>query len=212
MADHLLSFMRGRHGHFKLESGHHADLCFDLQTLCLNSREIRAFAERLAARLKKYQVDVVCGPLVEGAFVALLVSLELGCQFTYAERFDDTSRDGLFPVQYRLPKSLQPVVSGKRVAIVNDVISPGSAVGGTFFDLCEIGAEVVAIGALLALRESIAEFAAEHGVALELLERMPQFMAARGMSALRCRNRACVNKAASSTPGHRCRKRVGCVC
>jgi orotate phosphoribosyltransferase len=173
MADHLLSLVRGRHGHFKLESGHHGDLWFDLETLCLNSREIRAFAERLAAQLKKYQVDVVCGPLVDGAFVALLVSLELGCQFTYAERFDGTTRDGLFPVQYRLPKSLQRFVSGKRVAIVNDVISAGSAVRGTFFDLCELGAEVVAIGALLALGELITEFAAKHGVALELLECMP---------------------------------------
>lgn len=173
MADHLLSLVRGRHGHFKLESGHHGDLWFDLETLCLNSREIRTFAQRLAAQLQKYQVDVVCGPLVEGAFVALLVSLELGCQFTYAQRLDDTTRDGLFPVQYRLPKSLQPFVSGKRVAIVNDVISAGSAVRGTFFDLSEIGAEVVVIGALLALGESITEFAAKHGVALKLLERMP---------------------------------------
>jgi orotate phosphoribosyltransferase len=59
MADHLLSLVRGRHGHFKLESGHHGDLWFDLETLCLNSREIRTFAERLAAQLKKYQADVV---------------------------------------------------------------------------------------------------------------------------------------------------------
>jgi orotate phosphoribosyltransferase len=146
---------------------------FDLETLCLNSCEILAFARRLAAQLKRYQVDVVCGPLVEGAFVALIVSLELGCQFTYAERFEDPTRPGLFPVQYRLPKSLHSAVSGKRVAIVNDVISAGSAVRGTFFDLREIGAEVVAIGALLALGDAITVFANEHGVALELLERIP---------------------------------------
>ena len=173
MDDHLLSFVRGRRGHFRFESGHHGDVWFDLETLCLNSREIRVFAGRLAAQLKKYQVDVVCGPLVEGAFVALLVSLDLGCQFTYAERFEDTTRQGLFPVQYRLPKSLHSAVSGKRVAIVNDVISAGSAVRGTFFDLREMGAEVVVISALLALGDVIAEFANEHGVALELLERMP---------------------------------------
>jgi orotate phosphoribosyltransferase len=173
MEDHLLSLVRGRHGHFKLESGHHGDVWFDLETLCLNPSEIQPFAERLAAQLKKYQVDVVCGPLVEGAFVALLVSQELGCQFAYAERFDDTTRGELFPVRYRLPKSLHPAVSGKRVVIVNDVISAGSAVRGTFFDLREIGAEVVAIAALLALGESITEFAAKHGVALELLERIP---------------------------------------
>jgi orotate phosphoribosyltransferase len=173
MEDHLLSLVRGRHGHFRLESGHHGDVWFDLETLCLKSHEIRAFAKRLAAQLEKYQVDVVCGPLVEGAFVALLVSLELGCRFTYAQRFDDATRQGLFPAQYRLPKALQSAVAGKRVAIVNDVISAGSAVRGTFLDLRDIGAEVVAIGALLALGESIRQFAGEHGVALELLECMP---------------------------------------
>jgi len=173
MKENVLSFVRGRQGHFRLESGHHGDLWFQLETLCLHSREIRPFAARLAAQLGKHQVEVVCGPLVEGAFVALLVSLELGCDFVYAERFADTRRKGLFPVEYRLPKTLQPAVKSKRVAIVNDVINAGSAVRGTFYDLEAIGVDVVAIGALLALGDAIGEFAAEHNVGLELLERMP---------------------------------------
>src|SRR5260370_38606775 len=49
----------------------------------------------------------------------------------------------------------------------------GWGVGGTFPDLRALGADVVAIGALLALGDAIAEFATEHHVALELLERMP---------------------------------------
>jgi orotate phosphoribosyltransferase len=116
---------------------------------------------------------VVCGPLVEGAFVALLVSLEVGCDFAYAERFADTTREGLYPVEYRLPKALQTAVKDKRVAIVNDVINAGSAVRGTFSDLQALGANVVAIGALLVLGDAITEFAAEHNAALELLEQMP---------------------------------------
>jgi orotate phosphoribosyltransferase len=173
MKEHLLSLVRGRQGHFLLESGHHGDLWYQLETLCLRSRDIRPFAGRLAARLAPYGVEVLCGPLVEGAFVALLVSLELGCDFVYAERFADTGRHGLFPVEYRLPKSLQTSVKGKRVAIVNDVVSAGSAVRGTFFDLQGHGSEVIAIAALLALGDAIGKFAAEHCVALELLERMP---------------------------------------
>jgi len=173
MKEHLLSFVRGRRGHFRLESGHHGDLWFQLETLCQRSRDIRAFAAQLAAQLVQYEVEVVCGPLVEGAFVALLVSLELGCDFAYAERFADTTREGLYPVEYRLPKALQPAVKGKRVAIVNDVISAGSAVRGSFSDLQTLGASVVGIGALLALGDAIAQFAAENRVALELLERMP---------------------------------------
>jgi orotate phosphoribosyltransferase len=173
MKEHLLSLVRGRQGHFLLESGHHGDLWYQLETLCLHSLEIWAFAGRLAAQLAAYEVEVVCGPLVEGAFVALLVSVELGCEFTYAERFADKRREGLFPVEYRLPKSLQPAVKGKRVAIVNDVINAGSAVRGTYFDLQALGARVVAIGALLALGDAITEFAAEHHIPLEILERMP---------------------------------------
>jgi orotate phosphoribosyltransferase len=176
MKEHLLSLLRERQGHFLLESGHHGDLWCQLETLCSHSREIRPFAARLAAQLLQYRVEVVCGPLVEGAFIALLVSLELGCEFAYAERFADTTREGLFPVKYRLPRALQPVVRGKRVAIVNDVISAGSAVRGTLSDLQALSTEVVAIGALLALGDAIIDFAAEHPVALELLERMPNNM------------------------------------
>jgi orotate phosphoribosyltransferase len=173
MSADVLSLVCGRQGHFLLESGHHGDLWFQLETLCLHSREIRSFAAQLAARLAQHNVEVVCGPLVEGAFVALLVSLELGCDFTYAERFADATREGLFPVQYHLPKSLHSAVKGKRVAIVNDVINAGSAVRGAFADLQALGASVVAIGALLALGDAIARFAAEHRIPLELLQQMP---------------------------------------
>ena len=173
MKENLLSMVQGRQGHFLMESGHHGDLWFQLETLCLHSREIRVFAERLAARLTRYEIEVVCGPLVEGAFVALLVSAELGCEFVYAERFADATQEGLYPVEYRLPKALKPMVKGRRVAIVNDVISAGSAVRGTYFDLQTVGAEVVAIGTLLALGDTINEFATQHRVALELLEHMP---------------------------------------
>jgi len=173
MHEQVLSLVSGRRGHFQLESGHHGDLWFQLETLCLNARKIRPFAARLAELLKKHDVEVVCGPLVEGAFIALLVALELGCEFVYAERIADTTCNGLFPVEYHLPKALRSAVKGKRVAIVNDVINAGSAVRGAFCDLQEHRADVVAIGALLALGEAIAEFAKEHGVALELLERKP---------------------------------------
>jgi orotate phosphoribosyltransferase len=173
MHEDVLSLVSGRPGHFRLESGHHGDLWFQLETLCLHSRALRPFAAQLAARLEKYHVDAVCGPLVEGAFVALLVSLELGCDFVYAERFANTAREGLYPVEYRLPAVLQLAVQGKRVGIVNDVINAGSALRGTVSDLQARGASIVAIGALLALGDAISTFAAESHIALELLKQMP---------------------------------------
>jgi orotate phosphoribosyltransferase len=176
MDNKILSLVRGRRGHFRLESGHHSDLWLQLETLCVHPREIQPFVVRLAAALRRYRVEVVCGPLVEGAYVALLVSLELGCDFVYAERFANPSHEGLFPVEYRLPKTLHGAVKGKRVAIVNDVISAGSAVRGAFRDLQFTGAEVVVIGALLGLGDSIDQFAGENRIALELQQRMPHNM------------------------------------
>jgi orotate phosphoribosyltransferase len=173
MEEQLLSLVSGRRGHFQLESGHHGDLWFYLETLCQHSRQIQPFAAQLATKLLQYQVEVVCGALVEGAFIALLVSLEMGCDFLYTERFSSTTRQGLYSVEYHLPAVLQSVVKGKRVAIVNDVINAGSAVIGTFTDLRSIGANVVAIGTLLALGDTIQAFAAEHGIPLELLQHMP---------------------------------------
>jgi orotate phosphoribosyltransferase len=111
----------------------------------------------------------VCGPLNEGALVALMVAADLECEFTYAERFANPDRGALFPIDYRLPAAQHPLVRGRRVAIVNDVISAGSAVRGTLADLEACGAVVVVVTALLLLGSAFAEFAQGRGIPLEVL-------------------------------------------
>jgi orotate phosphoribosyltransferase len=162
-----------RKGHFRLESGHHGDMWLDLELLCLRPGPIRRLAAQIAVRLATHNVEVVCGPLIEGAFVALMVASELDVPFTYAERFAGGESDGLYPVQYRLPRRLRDQVRGKRVAIVNDVINAGSAIRGTFMDLKTCGAEPVAIAALAVLGQSAAKFAAHEKLALEALAFLP---------------------------------------
>ena len=173
MHEDVIALMPARRGHFLLESGHHGDLWLDLELLCLNPESVRRFAARVAARLAPYAIDVVCGPLVEGAFVALMVSSELGVPFSYAERFPNPKTDALFPVDYRIPRILRARVRDKRVAIVNDVINAGSAVRGTLSDLEACAARPVAIGTLLVLGSSASRIAADRGVALETLAALP---------------------------------------
>lgn len=165
--------LSARRGHFVLESGHHAELWLDLELLCLRPAEVRALAVELAARLRQLQVDAVCGPLIEGAFVAMMVAEELGVPFTYAEGRADPAAQGLFPVRYVVPAALRPGLNGRRVAVVNDVINAGSAVRGTVADLRACGAEVVAIATLAVLGDSAARFAQELGVPLETLASLP---------------------------------------
>jgi orotate phosphoribosyltransferase len=151
-----------RTGHFPFESGHHSDLWMDLETLCLEPAVVQSMAVELAARLKPHAIEMVCGPLNEGAFVALLTASALGCQFAYTERFaPDVPSAALFPVEYRLPKPLRTAARGRRVAIVNDVSSAGSAVKGTFADLHLHGAQVVAIASLVVLGDAMKTFAAQ---------------------------------------------------
>lgn len=173
MQEQVLELLSARRGHFLLESGHHGDLWLDLESLCLRPRAVQALAAELAEPLSKLALDAVCGPLVEGAFIGLLAASSLDVRFTYSERFARAPAGGLFPAGYRIPAPLRAGLSGKRVAIVNDVINAGSAMRGTFDDLQACGAEVVAIAALLVLGEAAAAFAAGKGVPLLSLAALP---------------------------------------
>ena len=173
MRENVLELLSSRRGHFLFESGYHGDLWLDLELLCLRPRLVQTVAAQLATLLSGLHVDAVCGPLVEGSFVALLVAMQLDVQFTYSERFFRPAPGGLFPVGYRAPAPLREGLRGKRVAIVDDVISAGSAIRGTFADLEECGATVVAIGALLVLGTAAAAFAASQGVPLRSVATMP---------------------------------------
>ena len=66
-----------RKGHFKFESGHHGDTWLNLELLCLQPEPVEQLAAVLADCLSEQRPDVVCGPLVEGAFVALMVARRL---------------------------------------------------------------------------------------------------------------------------------------
>jgi orotate phosphoribosyltransferase len=172
--EQLVSTLPGRIGHFRLESGHHSDLWLELEVLCAMPEFVRQRAATLATRLAPHDVEVVCGPLVEGAYVALLVALELGADFVYCNRIEgETGDDGLFPVKYRLPPALRGRVKGRRVAVVNDVVSAGSAVRGALADLQACEANVVAIGTLAVLGNSMPGFAQEKRLAFESLAEFP---------------------------------------
>jgi orotate phosphoribosyltransferase len=165
----ILDSLAARNGHFLLESGHHGSLWLDLETLCLKPERIDALANSLSAALSEANIEMVCAPLVEGAFVGLMVALKLEVPFAYSERFARSTGGDLFPAGYLVPGTLRAHLRGKRLAIVDDVINAGSAVRGTFEDVKLCGAEVVAIGALLVLGTAASQFAVEKNVPLMAL-------------------------------------------
>lgn len=173
MQDELSALLPARRGHFRLESGHHGDLWLDLELLFLRPARVQPFARALAQRLAAHPIEAVCGPLVEGAFVAQLVAAELDLPFSYTQPSAQPRRAGLYPLDYRLPPALRGAVQGRAVAIVNDVINAGSAVRATYFDLLTCEARPLAIGTLAVLGGWAPRFAAENALRLETLATLP---------------------------------------
>jgi orotate phosphoribosyltransferase len=173
MQEKVAELLPERDGHFALESGHHGRIWLDLELLFLHPERVQPLAEVLADRLRHFRPDAICGPLVEGAFVALSVAASLRISFTYAVPTREESDAGLFPVSYSIPKPLQDQLRGKRVAIVNDVINAGSAVRGTLRSLEGCAAQLVAIGTLAVYGEAANKLAASQAVPLETLASFP---------------------------------------
>jgi orotate phosphoribosyltransferase len=174
LQEEILKLFAARKGHFRFESGHHGDLWLEIPQAYVQPNRLRRFAVDLARLLAAHQIEAVCGPLVEGAFLAQMVAEELGVEFYFAEQFAQPSSDGLYPVGYRIPATLRDRVLGKRTAIVDDVINAGSAVRGATEDLQACGARIAVIGALLALGSPASAFAANKGVPLETLAHLPK--------------------------------------
>lgn len=169
MSEDLIALVGGRHGHFELESGYHGECWFDLDRLFTEPAKLRPHVAELAARLAVHRPAAVCGPMTGGARLAELVASELGVEYLFTERVVSTSATGLFPVRYVLPLERRGAVAGKVVVMVDDAVSAGSAIRGTFADLVACGARPVAIGALFVFGGAAAQFAAERNLALEFI-------------------------------------------
>lgn len=169
----FLELVAARRGHFRLESGYHGALWLDLDPLFTEPRLIAPLVSSLASAIRPHAVSAVCGPLLGGAFLAQLVAHALDVDFLFTERLQHAGGTGLYQTPYRLPVALASRVRGRRVAMVDDVMSAGSALRGTYATLLSCGAIPVVAGALLVLGSVGADFFDDEGVAVVAGEREP---------------------------------------
>jgi orotate phosphoribosyltransferase len=167
IATSFFELTTARHGHFQLESGYHSELWFNLDALLAVPKLIDPMVTQLAYLLRRHEVSAVCGPLLGGAFLAQLVARKLEAEFIFTERMMPPDAQELFAASYRLPPALAAYVKGRRVAIVDDVMSAGSALRGTYAELRSHAANPVVAGALMVLGNTGAAFFAENGVPVE---------------------------------------------
>lgn len=169
MTGDILSQMSVRRGHFLLESGFHADLWFNLDSLFISPRDTASLVTVLAQRLVRHSPTAICGPMLGGAFLAQAIATELGLRFYYTLPTVVSNTGKLFTARYNLPTDLKQRAQGERFAIVDDVISAGSSVRATANALDDAGGNVVVLGTLALLGTKASDHFASRGIELEAL-------------------------------------------
>jgi orotate phosphoribosyltransferase len=194
----LLQLLSARRGHFQMESGYHSDSWFELDHLFDETARLQPFVRELARRLARYNPDAICGPMTGGAKLAQMIGSELGLPWFAAERIAPRdASSGLFLVKYQVAFAARAQLRGRSVAIVDDAISAGSAVRGTFAGLVACGARPIALGALIIFGDAAAQFARDNHLALEGIARTSFAMWKPGECPL-CRAGTAVEKVSDS--------------
>jgi orotate phosphoribosyltransferase len=162
----FLDLAQARRGHFQMESGLHCGLWFDLDAVFVDQSAIDPFVTQLAQSLRRHDIEAVCGPLTGGAFLAQLLARLLGGEF-YAAAPAPPEGKGEFSARYQFPAGIGHRLLGKRVAIVDDVMSAGSSLRATLIAIESYGAIPVVVGALHVLGSIGENFFKERGLRLE---------------------------------------------
>lgn len=162
----FLELARARKGHFQMESGLHCSLWFDLEAAFVNQAALDPFVTQLAQSLRRHDIEAVCGPLIGGALVAQLIARLLGADFYFTAPASPAGGP-TSSARYQLPASTADGVLGKRVALVDDVMSAGSSLRATLTALEMNGAIPVVVGALYVLGTTGLNFFTERGLRVE---------------------------------------------
>jgi orotate phosphoribosyltransferase len=162
----FLDLAQARRGHFRMESGLHCGLWFDLDAAFVDQAALDPFVTQLAQSLRRHDVEAVCGPLTGGAFVAQLLARLLGGEFFFTV---PAAPEGTaaFNARYQLPPGVGHRLLGKRVALVDDVMSTGSSLRATMMAVESHGAIPVVVGALCVLGTTGLDFFKERGLRIE---------------------------------------------
>jgi orotate phosphoribosyltransferase len=126
-------------GHFKLRSGLHSSRYLQCARLYQYPEHSELISRRLASLIGDVSVDAVVGPATGGIVGAYELARVLSCRGIFAERVDST---------FALRRGFE-VASGEKVVVAEDVITTGGAVMQVIELLRSLGADVLAVAAVI---------------------------------------------------------------
>lgn len=132
-----------KQGHFVLASGRHSDQYVEKFDLLRQPRATERACSELIAMLGQHtEVDLIAGPTTGGILLAFELARQLGLPAAYAERVSEGSSEREF-------KRGTVIESGKRVLVVDDIMTTGGSVQATLDALEKVEAQVLAVALLV---------------------------------------------------------------
>ena len=142
MLERLKEMMKesGAHleGHFLLTSGNHSSDYMQCALLLRFPRYAAFAGEALAKRIAKFSPDIIASPALGGLIIGHETARALDVPFIFCERQDGAMTLRRFPFP-----------EGKRVVVIEDVVTTGVSSGEVGAVLAAGGAEWVGTGAVI---------------------------------------------------------------
>lgn len=128
-------------GHFLLTSGLHSDAYFEKFRVLESPEMTRKMLFLIADDIRKLNPEIIAGPTTGGILVAFALAEMLCLDAAYAELPPDGAKGRVFRREFPL--------RGKRVLVVDDVMTTGGSVLDTMEAVKREGGEVVGVGLLV---------------------------------------------------------------
>ena len=131
-----------KEGHFLLASGRHSAQYVEKFDLLRNPSATSEICRGFTSRFENETIDLIAGPTTGGILLAFEVGRQLERNAVYAERVGS----GGDAREFRRETKFTP---GRRVLVVDDVLTTGGSIRETLAALRLVEAEVVGIGVMV---------------------------------------------------------------
>ena len=135
-----------KEGHFVYASDNHGSVYVNKNAVFLHTQKTSDLCQIIAERFADYDIEVVIGPVVGGAILSQWVAHHLSKLYgkevlsVYADKTDT----GGFVIK----RGYDKLIAGKRVLVVEDVLTTGGSAREVIETTRAVGGEVIGIGVL----------------------------------------------------------------
>jgi orotate phosphoribosyltransferase len=133
--------------HFVYISGDHGSGWVDKDTIFVDPMRISRLAHLLAAKVRRFDAEILCGPATGGLIVAQWTALAISLPAVFAEHAPRTSKE--LRGEFGFHRGYDRLLAGKRVMVVDDVGNTGLSIRQTVAAVQAAGGNVAAAGAFV---------------------------------------------------------------